>query len=379
MTPDRLVEAWAPASVVCIMKDTFAFVIHPLDPKRDVARKFPLLGKFLPISAINFFSTFFPPLYISHITGIRSQATGKEIEGWFVACPYTPARMLSLPSEVVYRKIVQTGKLAKKLGARILGLGAFTSVVGDAGVTIARRLDYPVTTGNSYTVAVAVESVLDGARRMQIPIETATAAVLGATGSIGSVCARMLAKQVKRTLLIGRRMDALKKLEQQILAEGNLAQGLTNVAKLREADIIVTVTSSLDAIIKPEYLRPGAVICDISRPRDVSAQVVEQRSDVLVFDGGMVSVPGEVNFNFDFGFPPGLAYACMAETIVLALEGRYEDYTIGKEISIQQVETIRSLATKHGFRLAGFRSFDRAVSDDDIEQIRRRAQAKISR
>lgn len=379
MTPDRLVDAWAFASVVCTMKDTFAFVIHPLDPKRDVARKFPLLGKFLPVNAINFLSTFFPPLYISHITGIRSQATGKEIEGWFVACPYTPARMLSLPSEVVYRKIVQTGKLAKKLGARILGLGAFTSVVGDAGVTIARRLDYPVTTGNSYTVAVAVEAVLEGARRMQIPIETATAAVVGATGSIGSVCARMLAEQVKRTLLIGRRMDALKELEQQILTEGNLAQGLTNVAKLREADIIITVTSSLDAIIKPEYLKPGAVICDVSRPRDVSAQVVEQRSDVLIIDGGMVSVPGEVNFNFDFGFPPGLAYACMAETIVLALEGRYEDYTIGKEISIQQVETIRSLATKHGFRLAGFRSFERAVLDDDIEQIRQRAQAKISR
>ena len=24
--------------------DTFAFIIHPIDPKRDVSRKFPLLG-----------------------------------------------------------------------------------------------------------------------------------------------------------------------------------------------------------------------------------------------------------------------------------------------------------------------------------------------
>jgi fatty aldehyde-generating acyl-ACP reductase len=360
------------------MKDSFAFVIHPLDPKRDVARKFPLLGRYLPVGAINFLSTFFPPLYISHITGIRSEATGHQIEGWFVACPYTPARMLSLSPQVVYRKIIQTGRLAQRLGARILGLGAYTSVVGDGGVTIARHLDLPVTTGNSYTVAVAVDSVLDGARRMRIPLESATAAVVGATGSIGSVCAQMLARQVKRTILIGRRLDSLERLSRLVANEGHWGECSTEVAKLREADIIITVTSSLDAVIRPEYLKPGAVICDVAQPRDVSAQVAELRKDVLVIDGGMVRVPGEVNFNFDFGFPPGLAYACMAETMTLALEGRYEDYTLGKVISIQQVETIRSLAIKHGFRLAGFRSFESAVTDAEIEQIRQRARAEES-
>ncbi len=360
------------------MKDSFGFVIHPLDPKRDVARKFPRLGQLLPVGAINFLSTFFPPLYISHITGIRSEATGNEIEGWFVACPYTPARMLGLPPRVVYRKIIQTGRLAQRLGARILGLGAYTSVVGDAGVTIARHLDYPVTTGNSYTVAVAVEAVLEGARRMQIPLESATVAVVGATGSIGSVGARMLARQVGRIVVIGRRPDPLERLSQLIAREGHTVEPSTEVAKLREADIILTVTSSLDAIVRPEYLKPGAVICDVARPRDVSAEVAEQRKDVLIIDGGMVSVPGEVNFNFDFGFPPGLAYACMAETMTLALEGRYEDYTIGKVISIEQVETIRSLAAKHGFRLAGFRSFGNAVTDAEIEKIRQRARAMES-
>jgi len=358
------------------MKDTFAFIIHPIDPKRDVARKFPLLGKLLPVRAIDFFSTFFPPLYISHITGIRSEATGNEIEGWFVACPYTPARMMSLPPEVVYRKVVQTGKLAQRLGARILGLGAFTSVVGDGGMTIAQRLDYPVTTGDSYTVAVALEATLEAARRMRIPLENATAAVVGATGAIGSICARMLARPVKRTYLIGRRPAALEQVEQDIIADGNWAESFTNVAKLREVDIIITVTSSLDTVIEPEHLKPGAVVCDVARPRDVSTQVAEQRDDVLVIEGGMVKIPGEVNFNFDFGFPAGLAYACMAETMVLALEGCYKSYTIGKRITIQQVETIRELAVKHGFRLAGFRSFGRAVTDEEIEQIRRRAQAK---
>lgn len=357
------------------MKDSFAFIIHPIDPKRDVARKFPLLGKYLPVKAINFFSTFFPPLYISHITGIRSVATGNQVEGWFVACPYTPARMLSLPPEVVYRKIVQTGHLAQKYGARILGLGAFTSVVGDAGLTISQRLDYPVTTGDSYTVVIALEATLQAARQMQIQLNQATVAVVGATGAIGSVCSQLIARQVKKTLLIGRRPAGLAQIEQQIAAEGHRVESYVDVAKLREADIIIAVTSSLDAIIKSEHLKIGAVVCDVARPRDVSTQVAQQRDDVLVIDGGMVSVPGEVDFGFDFGFPPGLAYPCMAETIALALEGRYESYTIGKEINIQQVETIRSLADKHGFRLAGFRSFERALTDDKIERIRQRALA----
>jgi hypothetical protein len=27
--------------------DTFAFIIHPIDPKRDVSRKYPFLGRVL--------------------------------------------------------------------------------------------------------------------------------------------------------------------------------------------------------------------------------------------------------------------------------------------------------------------------------------------
>ena len=82
-----------------------------------MSRKFPLLGRVLSEKQIDFFSTFFPPVYISEINGIISQATGKEIKGWFIACPYTPRRMLELPEKTVYRKIVQTGHLAEKLGA----------------------------------------------------------------------------------------------------------------------------------------------------------------------------------------------------------------------------------------------------------------------
>lgn len=183
--------------------DTFAFIIHPVDPKRDVSRKFPLLGRMLNEKQIDFFSTFFPPVYISEIEGIRSDATGKEIKGWFVACPYTPTRMMELPEQAVYRKIIQTGRLSEKLGAQMLGLGAFTSVVGDAGITIAKKLDVPVTTGDSYTVIVAVEAIREAAAIMGISLKNASAVVVGATGAIGQVCADMLADDVDRLYLIG--------------------------------------------------------------------------------------------------------------------------------------------------------------------------------
>jgi fatty aldehyde-generating acyl-ACP reductase len=356
--------------------DNFAFIIHPIDPKRDVSRKFPRLGKYLTVKQINFFSTFFPPLYISEITGIRSAATGKEITGWFVACPYTPQRMLELPEKTVYRKIVQTGKLAEGLGARLLGLGAFTSVIGDAGLTISKGLSIPVTTGDSYTVAIAVEAVREAARVMEIPLATATAAVVGATGAIGSVAAELIARDVPRLWLIGRPQsaDALEAVRARIAAQTPAQVRLSSdMSALAEADLILTVTSAVEAVIEPAHLKPGAVVCDVARPRDVSAKVAAARDDVLVIDGGMVAVPGQVNFNFDFGFPPGLAYACMAETMALALEGRYESYTLGKHITVTQVEEIAQIAGKHGFQLGGFRSFERAVTPEQIARIKARA------
>ena len=362
--------------------DTFAFIIHPIDPKRDVSRKFPVLGRVLSERQIDFFSTFFPPIYISEIDGITSQATGKQIKGWFIACPYTPRRMLELPERTVYRKIIQTGRLAEKLGAQILGLGAFTSVVGDAGITIAEALDVPVTTGDSYTVMVAVDAIRKAARVMDIPLQTATAAVVGASGAIGQVCADLLADDVERLYLIGRKQEKLEELRDRLKACAEPGRSIrrraelvisTRMDVLKEAQLILTVTSALHDVIQPEHLQPGSVVCDVARPRDVSAMVAAVRDDILVIDGGMVDVPGPVDFHFNFGFPPGKAYACMAETIALALDGKFEDYTLGKHLTRERVEEIDRIAKKHGFRLSGFRSFEREVTPEQIEVVRQNA------
>ncbi len=352
--------------------NNFAFMIHPIDAQKDVARKFPLLGK-LPPGIIHYFSRFFPPVYLGHMRGIRSEATGAEIEGRLIACPVTPKRMLELPLPVAYHKIVQTGRMAERLGARLLGLGAFTSVVGDAGLTVSQKLTIPVTTGNSLTIAVAVQAALEGARRMDLDPASCTTAVVGAYGSIGQACAQLLARSVPRLLLVGRQRARLQEVQAQVATLGAETRISTELSAIQEAEIVLTVTSAVEPIIEPRHLRPGAVVCDVARPRNVSRCVAEQRNDVLVIEGGVIDVPGETNFGFNFGFPPGKAYACMAETMILALEGRYECYTVGKEISLERVDEIAGLAAKHGLRLAGFRSFERVVTDNEIEEVKRRA------
>ncbi len=356
-------------------EDTFAFIIHPIQIKKDVARKFPLLGKVLTESQINYFSRFFPPIYLSEVRGVRSQATGRELRGWLIACPFTPATMLALPVETVYRKITACGELAERLGARLLGLGAYTSVVGDGGRTIADRLAIPVTTGDSYTVMVAVEAVHEAARAMGIAPAEATVAVVGATGAIGGACAELLAGASARLLLVGRRAEALAALRERCAVGGGEVIATTMMESIYEADLILTVTSAIHEVIEPRHLKPGAVVCDVARPRDVSRRVAAERDDVLVIEGGMVEVPGPPDFGFDFGFPPRMAYACMAETMALALEGRYEDYTIGKTIAVERVREIGAIARRHGFRLSGFRSFEQAVSAEAIARVRERAAA----
>jgi predicted amino acid dehydrogenase len=155
----------------------------------------------------------------------------------------------------------------------------------------------------------------------------------------------------------------------------------TDIARgLRNADIVITVSSAVEAIIEPKHIKRGAVVCDVARPRDVSAAVSKERDDVLVIEGGVVKVPGkmfakkwEQEEEFKFGFPTGTAYACMSETMALALEGRYESFTLGKEVSVTQVDEIFALCNRHGFEIDGYRSFEQAVTHEEIARIRERA------
>ncbi|HEX8551067.1 MAG TPA: hypothetical protein VF681_05870 [Abditibacteriaceae bacterium] len=359
----------------------FAFLIHPIDVRRDAARKYPAL-RFAPVPVIEALMRRMKPKLASHVVGIESP-TGARAEGWLVAVPLSPHQFVTLPVEEVYDKIAAAGRIGADLGAKIVGLGAFTSVVGDAGISVAKRLDgvINVTSGNSYTTYTAVEGLLRAAERMDVDVSQSRCAIIGATGSTGAVCAKLMAEECAEVVLVGRDENKLGKLGGEVAAFGSRATISFSTdlhQSLRDADLILAVSSATDALIKPHDLKSGAVICDVARPRDVSVSVVRERDDVLVIEGGVVAVPGDVNFNFNFGFPDKTAYACMSETILMALEGTYEPFTLGRELSVENVRRIGAIADKHGFKLAGFRSFERAVSDEHIATVRANAKKKAA-
>jgi predicted amino acid dehydrogenase len=352
--------------------DKFAFVIHPITIE-DVTRKFPV-AKHLPQFVVERALRLLPPFKVSDITGVKS--SHQEITGEFIACPLTSGQLLGLPGDVTLQKIIHSVKLAEKNGARIVGLGAFTSVVGDAGITVAKNVGIPVTTGNSYTVYTALEGTRKAAQLMNMEWPKANIVILGATGSIGSVCAQFIARENRYLTLVARQQSKLEGLASKLLYEYGVAVKITSNTReaIRKADIIIAVTSSLDAVVHPEDLKPGSIVCDVARPRAVSYRVALERDDVLVIEGGVVDVPGEPDFHFNFGFPPGKAYACMAETMILTLEKKLVCFSLGREMTIEQVEEMGRLAKKHGFKLSGFRSFERALTMEEISRIKDKAQ-----
>ena len=66
----------------------------------------------------------------------------------------------------------------------------------------------------------------------------------------------------------------------------------------------------------------------------------------------------------------GSGKSSFAKYLGLALENRKESYTIGKDVSVEQVTEMGALAKKHGFHLAGFRSFEKAVSQETIDRVK---------
>jgi fatty aldehyde-generating acyl-ACP reductase len=361
----------------------FCFVIHPTSLE-DVLRYEPgAHGKGRPL--IEKIMEWMPAYAAVHVTGVRTP-DGRETEGWFVAAPFMPEPMLRLPRETVYAKILGAIEIGASLGAEIAGLGAFTGVVGDAGITIAERSPIPVTTGNSLTIAAGVESLMRGAAEMEIPVRDATAVVIGATGSIGAACVELIAPHVRHVVLVARNRTRLERYVASL--RERVPCGLSISTDVRESvprgQLVLTATTSTQELIEPADLQTGAVVCELSLPHDVGRRVATERPDVLVTEGGNMRVPGNPRFervrepgrDFDLGLPPRAALACMSETMVLALENRRENYTLGRGIDLARVREIAELAKRAGFELDGMRAFDAPVTAEMVEATRTAARER---
>jgi predicted amino acid dehydrogenase len=371
-------------------KSRFAFVIHPLS-QRYFENVEPLrtISKFAPgvvMDAVEKVIAYAPPFTYSHITGIRSPS-GAEVEGWLITIGGTPNQLLAHNPQFTYARLLAAAEMAKKLGAQIMGLGAFTKVVGDAGVTVAKQAPLPITTGNSYSASAALWAAHEAIQRLGIVEVDADgrirgkAMVVGATGAIGSVCARLLALASDEVWLVSPESAKLLALKEDIERESPRAQvriASTPGRHLAEMDLIVTATSGAGKkVLDIMTVKPGCVITDVARPLDLSASDVARRPDVLVVESGEIELPGEAHMR-NIGLPRGVAYACLAETIVLALEGRYETFTVGRHIDWESVKEIYRLGLKHGMKLATISGVNGVFTDSDIEKVRDLAVAALA-
>ncbi len=358
----------------------FAFVIHPLS--QDFIRKGFPIPKSTPqfiMDRVETLAAHMPPMVYCKMDNIISP-TGAEAEGWLITVGGTPREMLARSPEFTYRRLLHAARIAEKMGAQIMGLGAFTKVVGDAGITVARRSRLPITTGNSYSASGALWAAADAMRRMGLvsinPHSKKVAAktmVIGASGSIGSVSARLLAMAFEEVVIAGRDMRKLNELKASILKDtpdANVTCSIDYDELLADMDMIVTSTSGAGkSILDITKVKPGCVITDVARPLDLPAKDVAKRPDVLVIESGEIELPTKVHGMKSIGLPPNVIYACLAETIVLALEGRFEVFTVGRDTEWEKVKEIYKLGRKHGMKLAAISGVNGVFTDEAIAKV----------
>lgn len=152
---------------------------------------------------------------------------GFVVEANFVFVPYFPKYMIKTYSNAKIQsnenvfskkyllemqdKIMDAAILARDLGdehipTSMVGLGAYTSIVTENGATM-NDYEIPITTGNAYTTALMGQGIIKAAEIINLDINEANIAVVGASGNIGSILCALLSFYCKKITLIGSERD----------------------------------------------------------------------------------------------------------------------------------------------------------------------------
>jgi predicted amino acid dehydrogenase len=301
--------------------------------------------------------------------------TGARVEVLVYGIPLMPAAFVTRPRDEVMSLLLEAAHLAQADGAKVLGLAAFTSIVPSGGIQIERTVGIPCTSGNTYTAAIAVRGLLALAAEMNRDVRACTIAVVGATGSVGSPCVDLIAAHSpKKLLLLARNAERLESRAQRVHDDFDIdVEWSTRLDVLSGADIVFLSASATTALVEPHLFKSGALVCDVSIPHAVSQTIFEQRPDVLVTEGGFVRVDADVLRSLKVTtlgahgvarlaelipcstyLADGLWVACLAETFLLGLEGRFENIGLGT-ITAEQALAMEAVGHKHGMSVASER------------------------
>lgn len=125
--------------------------------------------------------------------------TGQKIEGKYVESCFLPEMLATRRIKAATRKILNAMAHAQKNGIDITALGGFSSIIFEnfnlQQIPQIRNLTLEFkrfTTGNTHTAYIICRQVEQSAAQLGINLSTATVAVVGATGDIGSAVCRWL-------------------------------------------------------------------------------------------------------------------------------------------------------------------------------------------
>lgn len=302
-----------------------------------------------------------PPFIAANVSGTMPR--GQEVNGHFALVPLTAEQMLTLPRSQVLFKIELAINLLDDAGCDVVGLGSLTgSALTASGELLARRVRVPLTSGNTFAALATSMSVEKIVARLGLDLSDMTISVIGATGSVGYAVSYELGKKCKKLLGIARHVGRLKSLQSDV--ENSVVS--TEITDAFGADIVVVTTAASEYLVTPEMVKPGTLIIDETQPRNCSP-LLNNRDDVLVIDGAMISVP-EIDLGMDMACPPKTIYACYAETMMLSLEGVTEHFHLGR-VDPRIFPELRALAKQYGLDLAAPTSFDKPVTEEHFDRF----------
>ena len=323
---------------------------------------------------------------VGHARGIVSP-TGVEAEGWILHLPMTARQIAARGEDYAARRLTEATKLATRLGAEVMGVGAFAREMSEATTRVAARAEIPITSGGSYLVSADMWAAKKAILAMglieqdEVGRAMATAMVVGAGSPTGAVAAELLALVFHRLVIVDREADRLLELRSRIegVSPHCRVETATRVdTHLAETDLIVTgISPGWTGTLNLERgVKPGAVVVDCQRPSEFEEAAAEQRPDVLVLYAGEIELPGPADLGVNLGPPPKVALSSLAEAVVLALEGRNECFTLGDDLELDKVKEMYRLGLRHGMRLASMRGPYGPISDTEIKRGRERGEAR---
>jgi len=130
---------------------------------------------------------------------------------------------------------------AIQAGAKMVSLGGFSSILMEGNFDqLPERHDTVFTTGNTLTVGFIVQGIQKMCALEGRNIGGSTLLIVGATGDVGSGCARCLAPLVKRVLLSAQRgsaMQASRRVESRWSASGDGDRSRAILRRGRSGDL----------------------------------------------------------------------------------------------------------------------------------------------